>query len=76
MDYNRFEQAENNFGGMDGKERKLSKRGLFSDTTKDYLIPPEPAAYSEVKVRFRSLKNNIDRVFFVHNGQKYLMNKI
>lgn len=49
------------------------KRALFSDTTKNYVIPQEPAPYDEVTIRFRSAKNNIDRVYFVCKGQKELM---
>lgn len=53
----------------------LSKRALFSDTTENFITPAEPAPYSEVTIRFRSKKNNLDRVFFVCRGQKNLMFK-
>ena len=49
------------------------KKALFSDTTGNYVIPPEPAPYDEITIRFRSARGNIDRVYFVHNGQKELM---
>ncbi|MCM1342813.1 MAG: glycoside hydrolase family 13 protein [Muribaculaceae bacterium] len=51
----------------------LNRKALFSDTTENYISPAEPSAYSEVTIRFRSAKNNIDRVFFVHKGVKHLM---
>jgi alpha-glucosidase len=54
----------------------LCKRALFSDTTENFISPAEPAPYSEVTIRFRSKKNNLDRVFFVCNGQKNLMFKV
>ena len=43
--------------------------------TEDYVCPPEPSAYEEVIIHFRSARNNIDRVFFVHKGQKHIMLK-
>lgn len=52
------------------------KRALYSDTTEHYVTPAEPAPYSKVKIWFRSKKNNIDRVFLVCKGQKYLMFKV
>ena len=53
----------------------LDKNALYSDTTEEYLIPAEPNPYTEITVRFRSAKNNIDNVYFVCKGQKHLMMK-
>jgi len=49
------------------------KRALFSDTTKNYVTPQEPAPYDEITVRFRTARNNVDRVYLVCKGQKDLM---
>lgn len=54
----------------------LSKRALFSDTTGNFISPAEPAPYSEVTIRFRSKKNNLDRVFLVCQGERNLMFKV
>lgn len=54
----------------------FSKRALYSDTTENYVTPAEPAPYSRVKIKFRSKRNNIDRVFLVNKGQKQLMFKV
>ena len=54
----------------------FNRRGLFSDTTEEYVSPAEPSPYDLVTIRFRTAKNNVDRVFFVHKGQKHLMNKM
>lgn len=51
----------------------FSKRALYSDTTENFVTPAEPACYSSVKIRFRSRRNNLDRVFLVCNGEKHLM---
>ena len=53
----------------------LSKKALFSDTTENFISPAEPAPYSEVTITFRAKKNNLDRVFFICQGQKNLMFK-
>ncbi|MGN0305174.1 MAG: glycoside hydrolase family 13 protein [Lachnospiraceae bacterium] len=76
MDYDRFSKMERQQYYINGMRPLLDKRALFSDTTEDYLIPSEPNPYSQVKIRFRSAKNNIDHVFFVCKGQKELMNKV
>ena len=42
----------------------FSKRALYSDTTENYVTPPEPAPYSRVKIAFRTKRSNVDRDFF------------
>jgi len=74
-----------NFGSLfDNKEQHryltemrpvFNKKALFSDTTDDYLIPSQPSAFSNVKIRFRSAKNNIDRVYCIFNGGRQIMMK-
>lgn len=54
----------------------FNRRALFSDTTEEYLSPAEPACYDVVTIRFRTARDNIDRVFLVCQGQKLLMNKV
>lgn len=54
----------------------FNRRALFSDTTENFVSPAEPAGYDKVTVRMRTARNNVDRVFFVSKGQKYLMNKV
>ncbi len=53
----------------------LDKKALFSDMTGDYLDPPEPSAYDEVTIKFRTKKNNVDKVYLVCGNEKYLMLK-
>ncbi|MDE7232678.1 MAG: alpha amylase N-terminal ig-like domain-containing protein [Lachnospiraceae bacterium] len=75
MDINQFQKAEKNQQYIAGMHPVLNRKALFSDTTEDYLSPAEPSAYAEVTVRFRSAKNNIDKVFFVSKGERHLMFK-
>ena len=65
MDISEFQKAEKNQYYIAGMRPVINKEALFSDTTEDYVYPPEPSAYGEVTIRFRSARNNIDRVFFV-----------
>lgn len=53
----------------------LDKKALFSDMTGDYVNPPEPSAYGEVTIKFRTKKNNVDRVYFVCDNEKHSMLK-
>lgn len=54
----------------------FNKRALFSDTTEDFLIPPQPNAYARVTIRFQTAKNNVDRIFCILNGSKQIMEKV
>ncbi len=54
----------------------FNRRALFTDTTEDYVTPMEPSPYDLVTIRFRTAKNNVDRVFLVHQGQRELMTKV
>lgn len=53
----------------------FNRRALFSDTTDDYLIPSEPSANEDVTVRFRTARNNVDRVLLVYRGEQFIMEK-
>ena len=76
MDINKFWKAEHEQQYIAGMRPVFNRKALFSDTTADYVSPMEPNAYGEVTIRFRSAKNNIDRVFFVHKGEKHMMMKM
>ena len=75
MDISEFQKAEKNQYYIAGMRPVINKEALFSDTTEDYVYPPEPSAYGEVTIRFRSARNNIDRVFFVCKDEKHIMLK-
>ena len=75
MDFDNFSKRERQHYYMNSMRPILDKKALYSDTTEEYLIPAEPNPYTEITVRFRSAKNNIDNVYFVCKGQKHLMMK-
>ena len=75
MDYEKLRQVENNQQYISSMRPVFNRRALFTDTTEQFVTPAEPTPYDLVTIRFRTAKNNVDRVFFVHKGQKYLMSK-
>lgn len=76
MDINQYQKAEKNQMYMAGMRPVFNRKALFSDMTEDYVCPPEPSAYEEVTIYFRSGRNNIDKVFLVDKGQKHIMSKV
>ena len=75
MDINQFQKAEKNQQYFSGMRPVFNRKALFTDMSEDYVSPAEPSAYGEVTVRFRSAKNNIDKVFFVYKNEKHIMFK-
>ena len=76
LDLRKIKHLENNRHYIATMRPVFNRRALFSDTTGDFLIPPEPEANSTVTVRFRTAKNNVDRCVLVNRGEKYVMNKV
>ncbi len=70
MDINKFREIGYDQIYMNTMKPLLDKKALFSDLTGDYVCPPEPSAYEEVTIKFRTKKNNVDRVYLVCNDEK------
>ena len=51
----------------------LKKEALFSDGTKDYRIPAEPKENETVTIRFRTARDNVDRVILCTEESRYEM---
>ncbi len=75
MDTNKFLEVRYDQMYIATMKPLLDKKALFSDMTGDYLHPPEPSAYDEVTIKFRTKKNNVDKVYLVCGNEKYLMLK-
>ena len=75
MDTNKFLEVRYDQMYIATMKPLLDKKALFSDMTGDYLDPPEPSAYDEVTIKFRTKKNNVDKVYLVCGNEKYLMLK-
>ena len=76
IDLEKAKHLENNRLYIDTMRPVFNKRALFTDTTEDYLSPAEPEPFEKVTVRFRTARNNVDRVLLVCNGEKYVMPKV
>jgi alpha-glucosidase len=48
----------------------FNKRALYSDETEMYQSPNEPDPGDTVRVRFRTLRNNVDGVFFISGSRR------
>lgn len=72
---NRFLDMEQGQHYISSMRPVFDKKALFSDMTEDYVYPPEPSAYGEVKVKFRTKTNNVDKVYFVCDNEKHMMFK-
>jgi len=75
LDLEKIKQLENNRQYISTMRPVFNKRALFSDTTENYISPAEPEAFDKVTIRFRTAKNNVDRVLLVHQGERHMMYK-
>lgn len=53
----------------------LNVRGLFHDATAEFRMPREPECNSDVLIRFRTVRNNVDKVGLIAQGKYYQMAK-
>lgn len=67
MDFNKLQRDKFYLNEM---RPVFNKQALFSDTTENYIDPPEPNPYSEVVVKFRTKKDNVDKVYLIHNQER------
>ena len=76
MDLNQLKRPEYNQLYISSMRPVFNRKGLFSDTTENYITPSQPDPYDVVTIRFRTAKNNVDRVLFVYKNYPYLMKKV
>ena len=53
----------------------MNKAALFCDATEGYVYPPEPKENELVTFRFRTAKDDVDRVGLVTSADTYVMEK-
>lgn len=53
----------------------MNKTALFCDGTEGYVYPPEPKESELVTLRFRTAKDDVDRVGLVTSADTYVMEK-
>lgn len=76
FDLDRIKQLENNCRYIANMRPVFNRRALFADYTDEYVSPAEPMPYDRVTIRFRTAKNNVDRVVLVCQGVSYVMGKV
>ena len=54
----------------------INRKALFSDETSLFKTPYEPVAGDRVTLKFRTLKNDVSKVYAVINGGQRLMKKL
>lgn len=54
----------------------LNFRALFSDSTKAYRNPPQPDKNTQVSIRLRTARYNVDSAYFVTNTVRIKMNRV
>lgn len=58
---------------VDTRQPVLNERAIFSDGTAFYRMPQEPTSKDNTKIRFRTAKNNVDRVFLCYGAHRVAM---
>ncbi len=76
LDLEKIKNLENNQQYISNMRPVFNRRALFTDTTAEYVSPAEPKSYDELTIRFRTAKNNIDRVSLVLEDTNYIMTKV
>ena len=65
-----YRVKEDNNVGIDGTTG-INRQALFSSETEDYRSPLEPDVDSDVMLRFRTGKNDIEHAYYVEDGQRW-----
>lgn len=74
MDIKRRFEIEKTFRYITSMRPLLNKKALFSDLTQDYVIPAQPKVGEDIRIRFRTARNNVDMVC-LHCGETSLQMK-
>ena len=65
LNLDKIRQLENNQRYISQMRPVFNRRALYTDTTGDYVSNAEPDPFAKVTIRFRTAKNNVDRVLLV-----------
>ena len=68
-----MKRLENKYGAnvnfmLEEKNTSICMEALFADETEEYRSPGQAKAGEWIKYRFRTLKDNVDKVLLVENG--------
>ncbi len=71
--YEQLTAAQKLFLYVDTRQPVLNEKAIFSDGTSFYRIPLEPTSNDTTKIRIRTAKQNVDRVFLCYKEERILM---
>lgn len=74
-DFDELESYEKTWLYLSNLRPVLNLRGFFHDATEQFRMPCEPDKNSEVLIKFRAVRNNVDRVSLVVDGFPNVMEK-
>ena len=75
MDFSKSFRAEQSNHYITTMRPLFNRRALFSDMTEDFVTPMEPNKFAQVKIKFRTEKDNVDNVYLCTDTDKLLMVK-
>ena len=76
MDLERIRRNQNSQFYIASMRPVFNRKGLFTDTSAEYVSPMEPKAGEKVTIRFRTAKNNVDHVFLICKQLSHPMRKV
>ncbi len=76
MDINRCFEVEKAFQYITTMRPFLNKKALFADATEEYVIPMQPKIGEDIRIRFRTAKNNVDMVCLHYSDKVIPMKKV
>ncbi len=74
-DLAKLQKLEENQRYISNMRPVFNRRALFSDTTEEFVTPAEPEPFEKVTIRFRTAKNNVDRVSLITDNENHVMTK-
>ncbi len=77
MDFNlkfhMLSKREKLFLYVDNMSTVFNEKALFADGTEFYRCPAEPMPGDDVRIRFRTARCNVDKVYLIADGEEILM---
>ena len=75
IDIRKIEKVEDCSRYILGMRPVFNRKALYTDTGEEYVTPMEPEAHEKVTIRFRTARNNVDRVILVSGDECHFMEK-
>lgn len=73
LKFHMLSKREKLFLYVDNMSTIFNEKALFSDGTEFYRSPAEPMPGDDVRIRFRTARCNVDKVYLIADGEEILM---